>query len=86
MSDVGGSAGEGVNPPRCGYCDSGPLTRGFVDDTGQGTSGYARWIPGALERGLFGGPKKLGRMRVPIHAFRCESCGHLELFAFEDGG
>lgn len=76
----------GVNPPACGYCGKGPLVRGFIEDAGERSQGYARWIPGALQRGIFGGASTFMKQRVAIHAFRCESCGHLDLFAFEDGG
>ncbi|MFJ8073282.1 hypothetical protein ACIQ7Q_04845 [Streptomyces sp. NPDC096176] len=54
---------------------------GFVEDSGEGSRGYARWIQGALERGVFGGARRLGRPRRQIDAYRCVSCGHLELFA-----
>ncbi|TYK42849.1 hypothetical protein FXF68_41235 [Actinomadura decatromicini] len=54
---------------------------GFVEDTGDHSRGYARWIAGALERGVFGGAKRLGRPRWQIDAWRCRRCGHLELYA-----
>ncbi|QHC23856.1 hypothetical protein GR130_23320 [Streptomyces sp. GS7] len=57
------------------------LEPGFVDDAGQGSAGYTRWIAGVLERGPFGGAKRAGRMRRQIDAYRCFQCGHLELFA-----
>lgn len=52
-----------------------------MEDTGDGSLGYARWIAGALERGLMGRAKRMGRPRRQIDAFRCLKCGHLELFA-----
>ncbi|GJF32063.1 hypothetical protein KNE206_47630 [Kitasatospora sp. NE20-6] len=66
---------------KCTQCGVPGLEQGFVEDTGEGSRGYARWIAGALERGIFGGAKRLGRPRWQIDAFRCPSCGHLELFA-----
>ncbi|MEU9176060.1 hypothetical protein AB0C90_04210 [Streptomyces sp. NPDC048550] len=66
---------------RCTYCGTVGLEIGFVEDTGEGSRGYARWIVGPLERGLFGGAKRLGRPRRQIDAYRCPKCGHLELFA-----
>ncbi|MEV6212935.1 hypothetical protein [Kitasatospora sp. NPDC051914] len=47
---------------------------------GQQSSGDARWIAGPLERGPFGGAKRMGRPRFQIDAFRCPHCGDLELF------
>lgn len=46
---------------RCTYCGAVGLEQGFVEDTGEGSRGYARWIAGPLERGLLGGAKSLGR-------------------------
>ncbi|WP_069467386.1 hypothetical protein [Actinacidiphila rubida] len=57
------------------------LEPGFVEDSGQGTRGYARWIAGWLQRGPLGNAKRMGRPRWQIEAFRCPACGHLELFA-----
>lgn len=67
--------------PRCTQCDTSPLDEGFVEDTGQSSFGYARWIPGPLKRGIFGGAKRVGKERWVINALRCPRCGHLELFA-----
>ncbi|WUX12583.1 hypothetical protein OG207_04175 [Streptomyces sp. NBC_01439] len=68
---------------RCTYCGGVGLEPGFVEDAGEGARGYARWIAGALERGLFGGAKRLGKPRRRIEAYRCPHCAHLELFATE---
>jgi hypothetical protein len=65
----------------CTQCGQELLDEGFVEDMGQASQGYARWVAGPLERGLFGGAKLMGRSRYAIEAFRCRSCGHLELFA-----
>ncbi|CAN5423455.1 hypothetical protein BH10ACT1_BH10ACT1_10900 [soil metagenome] len=65
----------------CTHCNATPLVEGFVEDTGQSSYGYARWIPGPLKRGVFGGAKRLGKERWVINAHRCPNCGHLELFA-----
>ena len=47
---------------------------------GQNSQGFARWIPGPLERGIFGGAKRLGKRRHRILAYRCTSCQHLALY------
>ncbi|MFI6106643.1 hypothetical protein [Streptomyces sp. NPDC051310] len=65
----------------CGQCGRAGLEPGFIEDTGEHSRGYSRWIAGPLERGLFGGAKRMGRPRWQIDAFRCPDCGHLELFA-----
>jgi predicted nucleic-acid-binding Zn-ribbon protein len=70
-----------MNDIKCTQCGAVGLEQGFVEDTGEGTRGYARWIAGALERGPFGGAKRMGRSRWQIDAYRCPQCGHLELFA-----
>jgi hypothetical protein len=70
-----------VNNVRCAQCGAVGLEPGFVEDMGQGSRGYSRWISGPLQRGLFGGAKVGGRPRWQIDAFRCPNCAHLELFA-----
>ena len=62
--------------PSCG----GPLEDGFIEDGGESNKGYLRWIPGPLEKGLFGGARRFGKTRVDIDAYRCQSCGLLSLY------
>jgi hypothetical protein len=66
---------------KCSQCDATGLEPGFIEDTGEASRGYVRWIAGPLERGVFGGAKRMGRPRWQVDAFRCSQCGHLELFA-----
>ncbi|MER7763951.1 hypothetical protein [Streptomyces sp. NPDC097619] len=66
---------------RCSRCGAAGLEAGFIEDSGQHSRGFARWIQGALERGPLGGARRLGRPRWEIEAFRCPHCAHLELFA-----
>ena len=75
-----------VDRPRCSYCGGGPLVPGVVEDSGEHSPGYLRWITGPLQRGVFGGAARFGKQRTPVHAFRCLACNHLDLFAREDGG
>jgi hypothetical protein len=71
-------------PPKpCSACGHGMLQPGFVEDTGQAAQGASRWIPGFLERGLFGGARVMGKVRVEIQAWRCARCYHLDLYARE---
>lgn len=66
---------------KCTQCGTVGLEPGFIEDAGENSRGYARWIAGRLERGVFGGAKRMGRPRWQIDAHRCPTCGHLELFA-----
>ncbi|MBZ9641491.1 hypothetical protein K8369_19275 [Streptomyces sp. PSKA30] len=66
---------------KCSQCTAVGLEAGFIEDAGDHSNGYARWIPGPLQRGIFGGAKRFGRPRYQIDAYRCPACGHLELFA-----
>ncbi|AJE82350.1 hypothetical protein SLNWT_1974 [Streptomyces albus] len=68
----------------CTQCGTPGLAPGFIEDAGEHSRGYARWIAGPLERGLLGGAKRLGRERHQIDAYRCPKCGHLELFAVQE--
>jgi hypothetical protein len=60
---------------RCG----GALEEGFIEDSGQSSRGRARWIAGAIEHGLLGGTKVMGKERRDITAYRCTQCGRLDL-------
>jgi Biotin-requiring enzyme len=76
--------GAPASPPAvCTLCGAERLEPGFVEDRGQGASGFARWVRGPLEIGLFGA-RRMGRRRWAIEAYRCLSCSHLELFASEE--
>ncbi|MFB9831382.1 hypothetical protein [Actinoallomurus acaciae] len=66
---------------KCTYCGATGLEPGFVRDAGEGSQGFARWVEGALRRGVFGGAKVMGRPQWEIDVYRCPQCRHLELFA-----
>ncbi len=70
-----------MNELECTHCGTVGLEPGFLDDTGQSSAGFVQWIEGALERGIFGGAKRMGRRHWEIDAWRCPECSHLELFA-----
>ena len=80
MSDALPAAG-----PACSACRSSSEP-GFLEDMGEASQGYVRWIPGILERGIFGGAKKYGKQRYAVHAWRCRSCGHLDLYSAQTPG
>ncbi|KAB8168755.1 hypothetical protein FH609_007475 [Streptomyces sp. 3MP-14] len=67
----------------CGQCGSREREPGFLEDLGQGAKGYTRWIAGALDRGVFGGARLMGRQRWVVEAWRCRGCGRLDLYARE---
>jgi len=68
-------------PRQCPQCAGTVFDPGFVEDMGQSSQGYARWIPGPLQRGIFGGAQRLGKRRFPVAAYCCRGCGHLVLYA-----
>ena len=59
----------------------GHLEQGFLEDAGDSSRGYLRWIPGPLEKGMFGGARRMGKSRVDVQAYRCGVCGLLSLYA-----
>jgi hypothetical protein len=71
----------------CSKCKE-PMQRGFVLDT-DGKPGVlavefgcaGQWVEGPIEYGVFGGLKFRSKRRAPITAYRCPSCGLLELYA-----
>lgn len=70
--------------PRCSACQAVGLEPGFVEDAGESSRGYARWIPGPLQKGPFGGAQRLGKQRRDIAAYRCGECGHLDLYVHQN--
>jgi hypothetical protein len=68
-----------TSPPACSACGSS-VQPGFLEDMGEYSQGYVRWIPGALQRGIFGGAKKAGKERFAVHAWRCRTCHHVDLY------
>lgn len=67
----------------CTHCGAEQVDLGFIPDRGGGMEGYVTWVEGALELGLFG-PRRLGRRRYAVEAYRCRRCSHLEFFAPEE--
>ena len=67
----------------CSRCN-GALRIGFLEDKGErgsiGASRILSWIEGPGQKGAFGGARVLGKERHDVTAYRCESCGHLDLF------
>ena len=61
------------------------MDEGFLEDSGESSKGRTRWIPGPIEVGLLGGTRKFGKPRLEVTAFRCRSCGVLEMVAHELG-
>jgi len=52
-----------------------------LEDNGESSQGYLRWIAGPLERGWTGGAKRMGKPRWVVDTTRCVTCGYLALFA-----
>jgi len=44
---------------KCTQCGATGLESGFIEDTGKVAKGYARWIPGTIERGFMGEAKQV---------------------------
>ena len=74
------AAGPASTYPVCSACGGESMEQGFIEDNGEGSRGFARWIPGALEVGIFGGARRMGRQRFAIATLRCVRCQHLDLY------
>ncbi len=72
-------------PSNCSSCGAS-LEPGLIQDKTDHGVGRARWIEGAPEKSFLGGLKLRGKNKYDIRAFRCSSCGHLELYADETVG
>lgn len=64
---------------KCSRCE-GQLVAGFLEDSRDGGSVGLRWIAGPLEKGMMGGAKVAFKDRYDVSAYRCNMCGHLDLF------
>jgi hypothetical protein len=69
--------------PRCRACDL-PMERGFLPDANGGWIDQvevASWFPGTPESGTGAGWVAQWERRLPVVAYRCPSCGLLQLHA-----
>lgn len=67
--------------PRCPKCQKS-MEEGHVPDVGHGQVWQSKWAPGAPEqRRYLGGIKVRVKDQLPFIAFRCPSCGYVELYA-----
>jgi hypothetical protein len=64
----------------CTACRSVALEPGFLEDSGESSRGYLRWIAGPLQKGIFGGARRMGKPKHTVSAYRCTVCGHLDLY------
>ena len=79
---AGGAAGWEKARSTCSACGAvGMLTEGFLDDTGESSRGYVRWVDGPRDTSFFGGFSSMGATRLLVRAFRCRECNHLDLYA-----
>ena len=67
----------------CSSCGNEILEPGWIVDARQGMEN--KWVRGAMERGIFGGPKQAFKEKWEIAAYRCTRCSKLELYALDTG-
>ena len=67
-------------PQRCPKCGSG-MKQGFVLDNIPGGRIVSQWAEGAPLKSFWTGTKLPDEDFIPIGAYRCSSCGFLELYA-----
>lgn len=67
--------------PRCPKCDK-PMDRGHLPDVAHGQVLRSGWAPGDAEsRRFVGGIKYRADQVIPLVAYRCPTCGYVELYA-----
>ncbi|HEY0712392.1 MAG TPA: hypothetical protein VGF45_06945 [Polyangia bacterium] len=68
-------------PSECLRC-RGPVDRGFIFDfMGEHGNTVAQWAAGTPTKSFWSGVKADSEALLPVAAFRCASCGYLELYA-----
>ena len=66
--------------PKCGSA----MEQGFVLDNAYIERVVSHWAPGAPLKSNWVGTKLPEEKLVPIGAFRCSSCGYLEMYARDE--
>ena len=66
---------------RCPKCQK-TLEEGHIPDIGYGQATASAWAPGSPDRlRFFGGIRLKKKELIPFSAYRCSSCGFVELYA-----
>jgi rubredoxin len=77
----GAAQGSLQNAVVCPKCQS-EMREGFLLDFGDNFTAWATsWIEGKPETSFWSGVKRAGRSRIPVAAYRCTSCGYVEIYA-----
>lgn len=63
---------------------AGPMVEGYLLDGTDSGFRVGQWVEGPPQKTWLG-LKTKGRGKYPVVAYRCETCGRLELYATEDG-
>jgi hypothetical protein len=69
--------------PLCPKCEK-PMDRGHVPDITDGAARQSTWAPGEAVKRRFFGRVKIKYdpdEAIPLSAYRCPSCGYVELYA-----
>jgi predicted RNA-binding Zn-ribbon protein involved in translation (DUF1610 family) len=68
---------------RCPKCQK-TMEEGHIPDMGRNRATQTAWSHGRAERQrFFGGIKFKPKEQIPLTAYRCPSCGYVELYAKE---
>jgi predicted RNA-binding Zn-ribbon protein involved in translation (DUF1610 family) len=66
---------------RCPKCQK-TMEEGHIPDIGRNRATQSVWSQGHAERyRFFGGIKFKPKEQIPLTAYRCPSCGYVELYA-----
>lgn len=60
------------------------MVRGFVPEFTQGGERVVFWFSGDPKRGGWTGVKKGDHIKMKVRIYRCNKCGYLEPYAFEE--
>lgn len=69
-----------VNELKCPKCN-GIMQVGFVADQTYGGVLPGRWVKGKPQRSFWFGTKISDRVVINVSAYRCATCGYIELYA-----
>ena len=78
QDEAEGSPGGAVVCPKCSHAMREGFLLDFIDNF---TAWETSWLEGAPERRFWAGVKRSGKPRIPVAAYRCTSCGYVEMYA-----
>jgi ribosomal protein L40E len=70
-----------AHPVSCLRCNGRMEKGALLNRDSNGGKSLGQWVEGVPKRSIWTGLKLRGLKLLPVTAFRCRNCGHIELYA-----